>query len=634
MVQAVAYDHLVPGDNTEQSVLALRLWGSRARGGMDMELFQAGEHDNGLQVQIQGRAITAVLYPDDATYAGKMLRLKQQYFLVAATLQDILAGYRDTGRPMAELHSMITIQLNDTHPALAIAELIRLLVDGEGMSMDAAWEITCKAFNYTNHTVLPEALEMWPVGMLEELLPRHMDIIYQINHRFLQEVRSKWPHDDSKVAAMSIILERCANADGTLGEKRVRMSHLAIVGCSHVNGVAALHSHILQTRVFADFHALWPHKFSNVTNGVTPRRWIQQANPHLAALLTELLGGDEWKRDLRRLEGLRSVVDDARARDMWRQVKRKNKQRLAELVQRECGVQIDPSTLFDVQVKRIHEYKRQLLNVLWLAHRYSELKRMRRDAPGLLSAVVPRSVIFSGKAARGYLAAKCVIKLLLNVADVINNDKDTNKLLRVVFIPNYNVRLAQSIIPGADVSQHLSTCGMEASGTSNMKFAMNAALILATLDGATAEILQEVGEKNMFIFGTRADDADALREKQRQGLMQHVDPRFYNVLSRIRAGDFGPPQEYEAALSKLATEQDDYLLGADFGSYLEAQARLDRSFRDEEDWTRMAMLNCAGVGKFSSDATVSKYAQQIWAIEPLSRAPGLEPPSNSSSSAT
>ncbi|EKX33321.1 glucan phosphorylase [Guillardia theta CCMP2712] len=613
LVQAVAYDNLIPGHRT-RNTLNLRLWASRPTRQLDMELFNEGDYQGALDARQRSENITSVLYPNDSSYSGKELRLKQQYFLVAATIRDILARFSKTQESIIDLAKHVCIQLNDTHPALGIVELLRILLDEEDLPWDQAWDITTNIFNYTNHTVLPEALEKWSVSMIERLIPRHMQLIWEINHRFLQLVSLRWPDETSRLAAMSIIEEPGAGKDGVNGEKLVRMTHLAIVGSKYVNGVAEMHTEILKQGLFRVFYELWDHKFQNKTNGVTPRRWLQQANPALSKLLSLACASDSWCWDMSLLRRLRSTCNDSKLQEQWRAVKRGNKQRLAMLIDKECGVKLDLDMLYDVQVKRIHEYKRQLLNVVGIIHRYSELKRMRRDAPGLL-AVVPRAFILGGKAAPGYYMAKLVLKLILHVAKVVNADKDTNQFLKVVFIPNYNVKLAEIIIPGSDISQHLSTAGTEASGTSNMKFAMNGCLLLATLDGATAEIRREVGEDNVFIFGSRAQDVERIRKEQRnQCCSWSVDPRFYNALSRIREGDFGPPSQFEDLLESLRSERDQYLVGVDFGSYLEAQARVDRTWQQPEEWTRKSILCCAGMAKFSSDNTIRQYAEDIWKV--------------------
>ncbi|KAJ1479642.1 glycosyl transferase, partial [Baffinella frigidus] len=451
LVQAVAYDNLIPGHGT-RNTLNLRLWASKPTRQLDMALFNAGDYQGALEARQKSENITSVLYPNDESYsAGKELRLKQQYFLVAATLRDILERFRRTQKPLGEMSTQLCIQLNDTHPALGIPELVRLLVDEEHLPWEEAWEVTTAIYTYTNHTVLPEAMEEWDVEMFEVMLPRHMEIIYQINHRFLQEVTK-----------YRLLTWR--------EKKKIRMAHLALVGCNKVNGVAEIHTEILKTETFKLFYRLWPHKFCNVTNGVTPRRWLQQANPALAALLSSVLEGDAWRSDFSLVSKVRAHARDPLVQARWQKVKQANKQRLADLIERECNVTLDPHMLFDAQVKRIHEYKRQLLNVFGIIHRHSELRRMKREAPGLLGAVVPRAFIFAGKAAPGYKAAKEIIKLILAVAQAINEDPETNHFLRVVFIPNYNVKLAEIVIPGSDVSQHLSTSGTEARPLTNHKY--------------------------------------------------------------------------------------------------------------------------------------------------------------------
>jgi glycogen/starch/alpha-glucan phosphorylase-like protein len=580
LVQAVAFDTLIPGHGT-RNTLNLRLWASRPTRELevDMTLFNMGDYQGALEARQKSENITSVLYPNDSSDAGKELRLKQQYFLVAATMHDLLARYKKSRRPLIDLAQHVVVQLNDTHPALGIVELLRQLIDEEGLSWHKAWGIVTAVFNYTNHTVLPEALEKWPVTLLDKVLPRHMELIWEINHRFLKLVRTALPLEDALVAAMSIIEEHNEKGEKH-ADKLVRMAHLAVIGSRRVNGVAEMHTEILKRTVLEDFARLWPSKIMNITNGVTPRRWLFQANPLLTDLINKLVTGASSSpsgnapfgvaQDFSQITKLRDLVHDSKALEMWRSVRRANKLRLAHLIEELTGTVLDPNMLFDVQVKRIHEYKRQVLNVLGIIHRHTELRRMRRDAPGLLGAVVPRAVIFSGKAAPGYAMAKLLIKLILHVAQVVNADKDTNHFLKVVFIPNYNVKYAEVIIPGADLSQHLSTAGKEASGTSNMKFSMNGCLLLASLDGSTAEICREVGEERVFIFGTRAEWVDEVRQRQHWPDYK-VDWRFNNALDRLRGGDFGEPGLWAPLLETLRPANDQFLVGADFGSYLEAQ---------------------------------------------------------------
>jgi len=523
--------------------------------------------------------LTNVLYPNDNTYSGKELRLKQEYFLVAATLADIIRRFKRSQLELSKLHTKVTIQLNDTHPALGIVELMRILVDEEDMEWDEAWGVVRQVYNYTNHTVLPEALEKWPVTLLEVLLPRHMQIIYQINLLFLREVETKWPGNLSTLSEMSIIEEGY--------DKRVRMAHLAIVGSKYVNGVAALHTEILKSKVFRQFHELWPEKIQNKTNGVTPRRWVDQANPGLSALLTQLVGSDAWVDDFSLVAKIKAHADNPETQVAWNEVKMQNKMRLAAFVEKEMGITIDPTMLFDVQVKRIHEYKRQLLNILGCIHRFHRLSEMDDDE---LAACIPRCVFMSGKAAPGYFLAKRIIKLIHEVAHVINNDPRISKYLKVIFLPNYNVRLAELIIPASDISQHISTAGTEASGTSNMKFVMNGGLIVGTLDGANVEIVEEAGEDMMFIFGLKADEVDAARHVSFGPTRQHSgDFRFQSVLASIEQGCFGPAQEYQAILNSLRGHNDRYCLAHDFPDFLSAIRKAEKLFTNKSEWARRSV---------------------------------------------
>ncbi len=613
-VLAVAYDTPVPGFDTHNT-LNIRLWSSKPPTGFDLNRFNQGDYYSQIEARQRCENITLVLYPNDNTSSGKELRLRQQYFFVCATLQDIMRRFkRHKNRSWAQFSEKAAIQLNDTHPSLAIAELMRLLLDVEGLSWEAAWSVVSATFSYTNHTVLPEALERWSVDLMRAQLPRHMQIIFDINARFLAEVEHKWPGDIDRMRNMSIIDEH--------SPRTVRMAHLAVVGSHAVNGVAAIHSEIVRTIVFRDFAELWPTKFVNVTNGVTPRRWLGLANPSLAQLITELLGGDGWLTDLTLLEKLRPRIDDAAIRARWRDVKFQNKVRLAKVAKDVCGVSgVDPHTmLFDVHVKRFHEYKRQLLNVLSVIYRYRQIKSMS-DAER--AKVVPRAVFFGGKAAPGYYMAKLIIKLINGVAAVVNNDATVAKLLKIVFIPNYNVSLCEVIVPASDISQHISTAGTEASGTSNMKFAMNSGVIIGTLDGANIEIRDHVGHDNMFIFGALAHEVEALRAKQRAGELP-TDPRFNQVLGMIQIGRFGDVEAFQPLLNSLAAGHDHYLVSYDFASYLDAQDRVDATYRDQDRWTRMAMANTVGTGFFSSDRSIREYAEKIWKVQPCAR-PGPVP---------
>jgi starch phosphorylase len=618
-VLAVAYDTPIPGFDTHNT-LNIRLWSSRPPNEFNLDRFNQGDYYSTIEARQRCENITHVLYPNDNTSSGKELRLRQEYFFVCATLQDIMRRFkRHKNRSWSQFSEKAAIQLNDTHPSLAIAELMRLLLDVEGLSWEAAWAVVSATFSYTNHTVLPEALERWSVDLMRAQLPRHMQIIFDINARFLAEVEHRWPGDIDRMRNMSIIDEH--------QPRTVRMAHLAVVGSHAVNGVAKIHSEIVRTIVFADFAQLWPHKFFNVTNGVTPRRWLGQANTGLAGLLSELLDGDKWLTDLDQLANLRSHIDNASVRQKWRDVKFQNKVRLAAVAKQLCGVSgVDPHTmLFDVHVKRFHEYKRQLLNLLSVIYRYRTIKNLS-DADR--AKVVPRAVFFGGKAAPGYFMAKLIIKLINGVAAVINNDPSVAKLLKVVFVPNYNVSLCEVIVPASDISQHISTAGTEASGTSNMKFAMNGGVIIGTLDGANIEIRDNVGHENMFIFGALADQINSLRQAEHEN-KHTADARFKQVLGMIQISSFGDVAQFQPLIDSLSGGRDHYLVGFDFPSYLDAQARVDEAYRDQDKWTRMSMANTAGMGYFSSDRSIREYAEQIWKVQPCRR-PGPVPISTDS----
>ncbi|MEW6753411.1 MAG: glycogen/starch/alpha-glucan phosphorylase, partial [Candidatus Latescibacterota bacterium] len=525
MVMAMAYDTPIPGFRNN-TVNTLRLWAAKATREFDLECFNYGDYEKAVEDKSLSETLTRVLYPNDNFFVGRELRLRQQYFFVSATLQDILRRYRKGHRTFDEFAEKQAIQLNDTHPAIAIPELMRLLVDGEKLSWDQAWEITVNTFSYTNHTVLPEALERWPVGLIEQVLPRHLQIIYEINHRFLEGVAHRFPGDVDRLRRMSIIDEE--------GERTVRMAHLAIVGSHTVNGVAELHTRILKEDIFRDFHEIWPQKFTNKTNGIAPRRWLRHCNPDLAELVTRHIGGG-WITDLDQLRGLEELVGDAGFAAEWRRVKRANKVRLAEYIRQENDVRVDPDSLFDCQVKRIHEYKRQLLNALHVITLYNRIK----EDPG--ADFVPRTVIFGGKAAPGYYTAKMVIKLINCIASRVNGDPDVRGRLQVVFLANYGVSLAEKIVPAADLSEQISTAGMEASGTGNMKFALNGAVTIGTLDGANVEIRREVGEENIFIFGLTVEEVRALKSRGYSPRdYYHANPELRRAVQMLEEGYFSP----------------------------------------------------------------------------------------------
>ena len=601
---AVGVDHLVPG-NRSPTVNHLRLWSGRALEPFHVEAFNAGNYPAAVEDQLAAKNLSRVLYPDDSTPQGKELRFRQQYFFVSASLQDLLATLRAEGRTPAELPEAVAIQLNDTHPALAIAELMRLLLDEHGLEWEAAFTITTSVFGYTNHTLLPEALETWPVSFFERLLPRHLAIIYQINRAFLDEIGARYPGDHDRRRRMSIIAEDQV--------RRVRMSHLAVVGSRRVNGVARLHSALMQQTIFADFAAHFPERFTNVTNGIAVRRWLAQSNPGLAALLTEQLG-HAWENDLEELQRLRWAADDPAFRARFRAVKRANKERLAATIRERIGLEVAVDSLFDVQVKRIHEYKRQLLNLLYVITRYNRI----RANPS--AAVVPRTVIFAGKAAPGYVLAKAIIRLINNVARTVNADPLIAGRLKVAFLPDYDVSLAQRIMPAADLSQQISTAGMEASGTGNMKLALNGALTIGTLDGANIEIREQVGAEHMFIFGLTAAEVAAERAA---GYVPdeyvRADTELAATLALIERGHFTPhnPGDAVPIVDRLRADGEPFLVLRDFRAYAEAQDAVDALYRQSDEWSRHALVNCLNMGMFSSDRSVREYAERIWNIRPV-----------------
>ena len=601
-VQAKAYDLVVPGHATER-VSTLRLWRSTAPAQIDLQAFNRGDYARAAEVKNAFENISWVLYPDDRTPAGRELRLRQEYFYTSATLQDIVAGHLEEHGSLDQFAQHHAIHLNDTHPALAVAELMRLFVDVHGLPWQQAWSQVRSSFSYTNHTLMPEALETWPVDMLAQVLPRHMEIIYRINHAWLAEVAQARPGNDGVLARTSLI-------DETAG-RRVRMAHLAVVGSHHVNGVSALHGRLMRETVFADFAALEPARFSHVTNGVSPRRWLAQCNPALAALVDHAIG-PAWRRDLDALLGLRPLAEDAGFRQRFLAQRRDHKVHLAACVARSTGLTIDPDSLVDVQVKRIHEYKRQLLNVLHVVWRWQAI----RAAP--TAGWVPRTVLLAGKAASGYDTARLIVRLIHDVAHVVNHDPAMAGLLRLVFLPNYGVSLAETIMPAADLSEQISVAGTEASGTGNMKLALNGALTLGTEDGSTIEIRERVGEEHMFLFGLRAQEVQALRGAgYRPAERVSADPRLERVLDAVANGVFcpGEPSRYARLVEELL-QQDAYLVLADFDAYLAAHARADALFRNPDAWARRAVATMAGMGHFSADRAVAEYAQRIWRVRP------------------
>ena len=604
VVMAMACDILVPGYG-DDFVTNMRLWRAQSSREFDLEEFNQGDYIGAVEAKVHSETISSVLYPSDEVEQGRELRLKQQYFFVAATLSDILRRYKKLDRDFSELPDFVAIQLNDTHPAIAIPELMRLLMDKEGLPWETAWPICEKTFAYTNHTVLPEALETWPVDLIGRLLPRHMDIIFEINRRFLSALTSLGESADALRPRVSLI------AEGP--QQRIRMAHLAIVGSHTVNGVAALHSKILKESLFKDFDTLFPDRLTNVTNGITPRRWLAQANPSLAQLIDDTIG-PEWITDLKRLRELEPLADDADFQHRWMAVKKKNKKRLSRYILRKIGLGVDPDTLFSVQVKRIHEYKRQLLNILHVIALYHRIKA-DPAAP-----VVPRTVIFAGKAAPAYHQAKRIIKLINSVAATTNNDPDVQGKLRVLFLPNYCVSQAEKIIPAVDLSEQISTAGLEASGTGNMKMSLNGALTIGTLDGANIEIMEEVGKENIFIFGLTARQVTDLRNNgYNPWSFYEKDAELRRVLDSISRGDFSPtdPGLFAPVVESLLQKGDYYMLLADFRAYLKAQEAVGEIFLDQQEWTRRSILNTARMGKFSSDRSVMEYAEKIWNLKPL-----------------
>lgn len=578
IVQAIAYDVPIPGYGTKNTI-NIRLWSSKPKKKFDLASFNEGNYDKSVEEQKSAENITSVLYPNDNHLVGKELRLKQEYFFVAATLFDIVRRFKKSNQDWADFPKKVTIQLNDTHPALGIPELQRILVDEEGLDWDTAWDIVTKTYAFTNHTVLPEALEKWPVPMLERILPRHMAIIYNLNLFFLQKVEKVYPGDRDLLNRISVIEEG--------SPQQVRMAFLAVVGSYSVNGVAALHSDLIKTTIFRDFVTyVGGDKFNNKTNGITPRRWLHQANPLLSDLISEVLGTNDWIKNLDLLGELKKHADDKTIQTEWMKIKRYNKERLATHIKKKCGVEVSPDALFDVQVKRIHEYKRQLMNILSVIDRYLKIKSMSSKKK---ASMVPRVVIFGGKAAPGYYIAKLVIKLINSVAEVVNNDEALDDLLKVVFIPDYNVSLAEIIIPASDISQHISLAGTEASGTSNMKFVLNGGLILGTIDGANIEIEEEIGSENIFTFGMRADEV----EDHRHSLRYHnkaTDPNLTKIINCITRGDFGNAQIFLPLINTLSTGGDRYLLSIDYASYLEAQDVVDEAFKDKNSWAKKSIL--------------------------------------------
>jgi len=600
-VLAVAYDTPIPGYKNEV-VNNLRLWKASSSSSIDLKSFNQGQYIDAVRDTQLNENISRVLYPNDKMFVGQELRLKQEFFLVAASMQDILRRFKKTNDDWRKLPEKVAIQCNDTHPNLAIPELMRFLVDEEGLDWDLAWDITVKTMSYTNHTLLPEALEKWPVSLLRNLLPRHLQIIYEINRRFLQSVQAEIGDDRGKISRLSIVGE---------GENPVvHMASLGIVGSHKINGVAAMHSDLIQKTLFRDFNELFPDRFTNKTNGITPRRWLRQCNRELADLITDKIG-EGWVTDLDQLKKIEKFADDKAFMKKFAKIKQKNKQNMADYIEEKRGIKIDTASMFDIQIKRIHEYKRQLMLTLYAITRYNQIKaNPDMDA-------VPRTILVAGKAAPGYTLAKLFIKLMNDVGKKINSDPDVNGKLKFLFLENYSVTLAEKMIPSANLSEQISTAGFEASGTGNMKFALNGALTIGTLDGANVEIKEEVGDENIFIFGNTVDDVDHFR---REG----YNPwDFYNgnndlkqVIDQIRDGFFNEDRGlFEPIIDSLLNKGDYFLVLADYEAYVNEQAKVDELFKDQEKWNRMALLNTARVGKFSSDRTIRDYAEEIWDVK-------------------
>jgi len=603
-VMAMAYDTPVPGYQNNH-VINMRLWAARSSRDFDLNYFNQGDYIRALESKMMSETLSKVLYPSDHLAEGKELRLKQQYFLVSATFQDIIRRFKKHEKSFDSFPDKVAIQLNDTHPVLAIPEMMRILIDMEGYGWDYAWDITVRTFGYTNHTLMPEALEKWSVSLVQNVLPRHLQIIYEINQRFLEKVSKTFPGDAELIKRVSIIGE---------GEERmVRMAHLAIVGSHSVNGVSALHTDLLKNQVLKDFDMIFPGKFNNKTNGITPRRWLKKCNPGLSDLITGKIG-EGWVTDLDKLKKLAPLAEDKKFRAAWREAKRVNKERLAKYIMEKNGIKVNLDSIFDVHVKRIHEYKRQLLNIMHVITLYNRIKAN----PG--GDFTPRTVIFGGKAAPAYTMAKLTIKLINSVADIVNADKQVGDRLKVVFLANYRVSLAEKIIPATDLSEQISTAGTEASGTGNMKFALNGALTIGTMDGANIEIMEEVGKENIFIFGLLAQEIDEVRKKgyNPRGYYEK-DRELKKTVDMIGSGYFSPfnPGQFMPIVDALLNHGDTFMLLGDYRSYIECQEMVSTAYRDTEQWDRMSILNTANMGKFSSDRTILEYAREIWNAKPV-----------------
>jgi glycogen phosphorylase len=603
-VMAMAYDIPIPGYGNN-TVNNLRLWSAKSTREFDFDYFNHGDYIRAVQEKAKTETISKVLYPNDNIVQGKELRLKQEYFCVSATLQDIIRRYLKAHQTFEQFPDKVAVQLNDTHPAISVAELMRILVDQHHLDWDKAWDIVVKTFGYTNHTVLPEALEKWPLSLLESVLPRHVQIIFEINRRFLENIAQKFPGDNARPARMSLIEEG--------PEKNVRMAYLAVVGSHSVNGVAALHSEILKKDLFRDFYEMFPDRFNNKTNGITQRRWLLLCNPDLSDLITKNIGAS-WVTDLYKLKALVSFSTNKSFQKEWRKIKQQNKAKLSDYIGKVTGIRVTQNSMFDVQVKRMHEYKRQLLNLLHIVHMYNGIKA-NPDSP-----FVPRTMIFAGKAAPGYFLAKLIIKLINSVGDVVNRDTEVGEKLKVAFLPNYCVSQAEKIIPAAELSEQISTAGKEASGTGNMKLSLNGALTIGTLDGANIEIKEEVGDHNIFIFGLTAEEVQKTKESG-YNPMEYYEriPSLKKVLDQIASGYFSPgnPELFKPIIESLLYKGDPFLLLADFESYVACQEVVSKAYLNQEEWARKSILNVANVGKFSSDRTIAEYAREIWQVEPV-----------------
>ncbi|MDX1618847.1 MAG: glycogen/starch/alpha-glucan phosphorylase, partial [Balneolaceae bacterium] len=603
-VLAVAYDTPVPGYGNG-IVNHLRLWKATASHAFDLKSFNQGEYIDAVRDNMLEENISRVLYPNDKVFKGQELRLKQEYFLVSASIQDAMRRFSKNHDDLRKLPEKMVFQCNDTHPNLAVPELMRILMDGEGLNWSNAWDITTKCINYTNHTLLPEALEKWPVSLMRTLLPRHMQIIHEINRRFMDRARTKFPDDEDRIGRMRIV--------GDEMNPVVKMGPLGIVAANKVNGVSKIHSDLMKKTIFRDYHEMYPDKFTNVTNGITPRRWLRQCNRGLSELITEKIG-DSWVTRLGDLKKIEPFAEDEEFRQRFRQVRKKNKTRLADYIRKELNLQVDPESMFDIQIKRIHEYKRQLMAALHAITLYNRIK----DDPG--ASPVSRTLIFAGKAAPGYTMAKLHIKLINSIGARINGDPEIGDRLKCIFLPNYRVSLAEKMIPAADLSEQISTAGMEASGTGNMKFALNGALTIGTLDGANIEIREQVGDENIFIFGLEVDDIDRLRS-------EGYDPREYyrqnpelkRALDQIRDGYFSPEDEdlFQPIVNNLLHHGDYFMVLADFESYVRKQEEVAEVYRDWNDWYRRAVINVANMGHFSSDRSIRDYSERIWEVEPV-----------------